>query len=108
VAAKLDAHIAQVETSLRHSTSPDIRQGLALVLADAAALSGWQAIDMGNLTAAWHARRMAGLSRAELARRAATSRPTLAAYAAGTKNPTFATAERIARAAGFDLATLGR
>jgi transcriptional regulator with XRE-family HTH domain len=51
-----------------------------------------------------HARRMAGLSRAELARRATTSRPTLAAYAAGTKNPTLATAERIARAAGFDLA----
>ncbi len=47
---------------------------------------------------------VAGLSRAELARRAATSRPTLAAYAAGTKNPTLATAERIARAAGFDLA----
>jgi transcriptional regulator with XRE-family HTH domain len=50
------------------------------------------------------ARLMAGLSRAELARRAATSRPTLAAYAAGAKNPTLATAERIARAAGFDLA----
>ncbi len=54
------------------------------------------------------ARRLSGLSRAELARRAATSRPTLAAYAAGTKNPTLATAERIARAAGFDLALAPR
>ena len=38
----------------RDSSSPAIRQGLAVVLADTAALSGWQAIDMGNLTAAWH------------------------------------------------------
>jgi transcriptional regulator with XRE-family HTH domain len=49
------------------------------------------------------ARRLAGLSRAELARRSGASRPTLAAYAAGTKNPTLPTAERIVRAAGFDL-----
>ncbi len=49
------------------------------------------------------ARRLAGLSRSELARRAGASRPTLAAYAAGTKSPNLATAERIARAAGFDL-----
>ncbi|HEY6276274.1 MAG TPA: helix-turn-helix transcriptional regulator [Streptosporangiaceae bacterium] len=49
------------------------------------------------------ARRLAGLSRSELARRAGASRPTLAAYAAGTKNPNLATAERIIRAAGFDL-----
>jgi len=49
------------------------------------------------------ARRLAGLSRSELARRAGASRPTLAAYAAGTKSPNLATAERIVRAAGFDL-----
>lgn len=49
------------------------------------------------------ARRMAGLSRSELARRAGASRPTLAAYAAGTKSPNLATAERIVRAAGFEL-----
>jgi transcriptional regulator with XRE-family HTH domain len=49
------------------------------------------------------ARRLAGLSRSELARRAGASRPTLAAYAAGTKSPNLATAERIIRAAGFDL-----
>jgi transcriptional regulator with XRE-family HTH domain len=49
------------------------------------------------------ARRKAGLSRSELARRAGASRPTLAAYAAGSKSPNLATAERIIRAAGFDL-----
>jgi transcriptional regulator with XRE-family HTH domain len=49
------------------------------------------------------ARRLAGLSRSELARRAGASRPTLAAYAAGTKSPNLATAERVVRAAGFDL-----
>jgi transcriptional regulator with XRE-family HTH domain len=49
------------------------------------------------------ARRLAGLSRSELARRARASRPTLAAYAAGTKSPNLATAERIVRAAGFEL-----
>jgi transcriptional regulator with XRE-family HTH domain len=49
------------------------------------------------------ARREAGMSRAELARRAGASRPTLAAYAAGTKSPTLSTAERIVRAAGFEL-----
>jgi transcriptional regulator with XRE-family HTH domain len=56
---------------------------------------GWQRLE--------RARRLAGLSRSELARRAGASRPTLAAYAAGAKSPNLATAERIARAAGFDL-----
>lgn len=54
------------------------------------------------------ARQLAGLSRSELARRAGASRPTLAAYAAGTKSPNLATAERIVRAAGFDLDLLPR
>ena len=49
------------------------------------------------------ARILAGLSRAELARRSGASRPTLAAYAAGAKSPNLSTAERIVRAAGFDL-----
>jgi transcriptional regulator with XRE-family HTH domain len=49
------------------------------------------------------ARRLAGLSRSELARRAGASRPTLAAYAAGTKSPNLSTAERVIRAAGFEL-----
>ena len=53
VAAKLEAHIAQVQASLCHSLSPQRREYLAQVLADAAALAGWQAIDMGRLPAAW-------------------------------------------------------
>jgi tetratricopeptide (TPR) repeat protein len=53
VAAKLEAHISQVQASLRHSLSPHRREHLALVLADGAALAGWQAVDMGRLTAAW-------------------------------------------------------
>jgi tetratricopeptide (TPR) repeat protein len=53
VAAKLDAHIDQLHDSLRHSISPRSRQPLAAVLADAAALAGWQAIDMGRLPRAW-------------------------------------------------------
>jgi len=53
VAPKLEAHIDQLQDSLRHSLSPRSRQPLAAVLADAAALAGWQAVDMGNLPAAW-------------------------------------------------------
>ena len=53
VAAKLEAHIGQVEDGLRHSLRPANRKQLASVLADASALAGWQAIDMGRLTPAW-------------------------------------------------------
>jgi transcriptional regulator with XRE-family HTH domain len=49
------------------------------------------------------ARHLAGLSRAELARRSGASRSTLAAYPAEAKSPTLSTAERVVRAAGFDL-----
>jgi transcriptional regulator with XRE-family HTH domain len=52
VAAKLEAHIDYLRDGLRHSLSPRSRQPLAAVLADAAALAGWQAIDMGRLPAA--------------------------------------------------------
>jgi tetratricopeptide (TPR) repeat protein len=53
VAAKLEAHIDHVQDSLRHSLLPSRRQQLAGVLADASALAGWQAIDMGHLPTAW-------------------------------------------------------
>jgi tetratricopeptide (TPR) repeat protein len=53
VAGKLEAHISQVETSLCYSLLPGNRQRLAAVLADASALAGWQAIDMGRLPRAW-------------------------------------------------------
>jgi transcriptional regulator with XRE-family HTH domain len=53
VAGKLEAHISQVETGLYYSLLPGNRERLAAVLADASALAGWQAIDMGRLPRAW-------------------------------------------------------
>lgn len=53
VAAKLEAHITHLEASLSYSLRPGNRQQLAAVLADASALAGWQAIDMGRLPRAW-------------------------------------------------------
>jgi tetratricopeptide (TPR) repeat protein len=53
VAGKLEAHIAHLDASLRYSLRPGNRQRLASVLADASALAGWQAIDMGRLPRAW-------------------------------------------------------
>jgi transcriptional regulator with XRE-family HTH domain len=53
VAGKLEAHITHVESCLRYSLRPRSRQQLAAVLADASALAGWQAIDMGRLPRAW-------------------------------------------------------
>lgn len=53
VAAKLDAHISHLEASLSYSLRPANRQQLAAVLADASALAGWQAIDMGRLQRSW-------------------------------------------------------
>lgn len=53
VAAKLEAHITHLEASRSYSLLPASRQQLATVLADASALAGWQAIDMGRLPRAW-------------------------------------------------------
>jgi tetratricopeptide (TPR) repeat protein len=53
MAGKLEAHISQVETGLYYSLLPGNRERLAAVLADASALAGWQAIDMGRLPRAW-------------------------------------------------------
>lgn len=53
VAGKLEAHISHLETSLSYSLRPGNRQQLAAVLADASALAGWQAIDMGRLPRSW-------------------------------------------------------
>jgi transcriptional regulator with XRE-family HTH domain len=77
VAGKLDAHIGQIETSLRYSLRPGNRQQLARALADASALAGWQAIDMNRLTRAW-----AHFERATAAAREAGD-PCLLAFAAG-------------------------
>jgi tetratricopeptide (TPR) repeat protein len=53
ISAKLQAHIDHVDSCLRYSLRPGQRQALAPVLADASALAGWQAIDMGRLNQAW-------------------------------------------------------
>jgi tetratricopeptide (TPR) repeat protein len=53
VAAKLEAHISHLQVSLSYSLRPGNRQQLAAVLADASALAGWQAIDMGRLSRSW-------------------------------------------------------
>ena len=53
VAGKLEAHISHIETGLRYSLRPGNREQLAVVLADASALAGWQAVDMGRLSRAW-------------------------------------------------------
>jgi tetratricopeptide (TPR) repeat protein len=77
VAGKLEAHITHIETSLRYSLRPGNRQQLAKVLADASALAGWQAIDMGRLPRAW-----THFERATAAAREAQD-PCLLAFAAG-------------------------
>jgi tetratricopeptide (TPR) repeat protein len=77
VAAKLEAHILHVSAGLHHSLHPAQREKLAKVLADAAALAGWQAIDMGRLPAAW-----AHFETATAAAREAAD-PCLLAFAAG-------------------------
>ncbi len=77
VAPKLEAHISQVETSLRHSLRPGHRGPLAAVLADASALAGWQSVDMGRVGAAWD-----HFERATAAAREAGD-PCLLAFAAG-------------------------
>jgi len=77
VAGKLEAHITYIETGLQYSLRPGNRQQLAQVLADASALAGWQAIDMGRLPRAW-----THFERATAAAREAGD-PCLLAFAAG-------------------------
>ncbi len=77
VAGKLEAHIGQIETSLRYSLRPGNREQLARALADASALAGWQAIDMNRLPRAW-----THFERATAAAREAGD-PCLLAFAAG-------------------------
>jgi hypothetical protein len=46
-------HLATVEEALSHAILPSVRQPLAAVLADAAALAAWQALDVGAVNRAW-------------------------------------------------------
>lgn len=45
--------IEQVTCLLSHSLTPTIRERLAALLSELHSLAGWQALDMGNMTAAW-------------------------------------------------------
>ncbi|MEU5973656.1 hypothetical protein [Streptomyces sp. NPDC047315] len=47
------AHIDQMENLLRHGVSPGTRQPIAGALTEAAALGGWQALDLGHYREAW-------------------------------------------------------
>lgn len=49
-------------------------------------------------------RRQTGLTQAELAAEAGTSQPTIAAYEAGRRSPTLRTMDRLAAAAGVEMA----
>lgn len=47
------AHVTQLEELLRHATFSDSRPALASALTEAAALAGWQALDLGDVAEAW-------------------------------------------------------
>ena len=47
------AHIDQMENLLRHGVSSGTRQPIAGALTEAAALGGWQALDLGQYREAW-------------------------------------------------------
>lgn len=50
---QMRAHVANCDTHLSHAVFDDVRRALALVLADAAALAGWQALDVGAMDQSW-------------------------------------------------------
>ncbi|WP_415854299.1 hypothetical protein [Sinomonas sp. G460-2] len=50
---QMSGHVEEIRTYLDHSLNPDVRAGLARVLADAGALAGWQALDAGDPKRAW-------------------------------------------------------
>jgi len=74
---QMRGHIRQVQALLTHSVLDRDRRPLAAILADAAALAGWQALDVGDPAQAWNFH--------EVARRAAleSGSPCLQAHAMG-------------------------
>jgi hypothetical protein len=50
---QMTGHLATVQEALSHAILPSIRRPLASVLADAAALAAWQALDVGAIGRAW-------------------------------------------------------
>ncbi|MDT0332005.1 helix-turn-helix transcriptional regulator [Nocardiopsis lambiniae] len=51
--AQSQAHVRQMHDLLRHSLPGPVRRGLAQALAEAASLTGWQALDSGRASTAW-------------------------------------------------------
>lgn len=74
---QLNAQIAQLDKLLRYSAASADRAALAEVLADAAMLAGWEALDRGSLSLAWQQHEIAKSA----AREAGSS--ALLAYATG-------------------------
>lgn len=89
---QMTAHVRGLDGLLACTTSLARRGKLARVLADAAALAGWQAVDAGAMDRAWYAY--------ELARRAASEAesPELRAHAMGEQAYAFVEADRPADA----------
>lgn len=74
---QLNEHVTQLDKLLRYSASGASRRTLAEVLADAAMLAGWEALDRGSLKLAWKQHEIAKSA----AREAGSS--ALLAYATG-------------------------
>lgn len=89
---QMKAHVRGLDALLASTTSLARRRQLARVLADAAALAGWQSVDAGAMDQAWYSY--------ELARRAASEAesPELRAHAVGEQAYAFVEAERPADA----------
>jgi tetratricopeptide (TPR) repeat protein len=50
---QMNGHLQTLQEALSHAILPSIRRPLAAVLADAAALAAWQALDVGAINRAW-------------------------------------------------------
>ena len=74
---QLNTQIAELDKLLRYSSSLTTRAALAEVLADAAMLAGWEALDRGSLALAWDLHEVAKSAAHE------ASSPSLLAYATG-------------------------
>ncbi len=51
---QMRAHIATLQQLLGHAVLDSARRPIAAALADAAALAGWQALDVGSISQAWN------------------------------------------------------
>ncbi|BCJ30541.1 helix-turn-helix domain-containing protein [Actinocatenispora sera] len=50
---QMTSHLSTLEEAMSHSFLPRHREPIAAILADAAALAGWQALDVGAMDRAW-------------------------------------------------------